>query len=251
MSALTLDLAGDVAVITGAGKGIGANIASVLSQAGARVAIFDVDPVAAQAMADQITRSGGAATSVVVDVADGDSVRAGMQAVFDAFGRIDILVNNAGIYPFGQLEEVSDAVWDRVMAINLKGPLSCIRSALPHMRPGGRIVNISSVGSLRVTVGQTSAYEASKAGLNALTRSAADELGPRGIRVNAVAPGGVTTEGTAATPEEVLKAWIARTPARRMGLPQDIAAAVLFLVSPLADYVHGHLLVVDGGFMVR
>jgi NAD(P)-dependent dehydrogenase (short-subunit alcohol dehydrogenase family) len=246
-----VSLEGQIAIVTGAASGIGRGIATMLAGAGATVAVADVNGAAAETSAAAIVAEGGKAISLTLDVSSDANVVAGIDRVVGRFGRLDILVNNAGVYPFGRLKVRDDGTWNRIMDVNLKGPLYCMRAAAERMQRGGRIVNISSIGSLIVTVGGTHAYDASKAALNALTRAAADEWGPDGIRVNAVLPGGVVTEGTRETPDEILTPWIARTPARRMGVPADIAGAVLFLVTPLADYVHGHLLLVDGGFMVR
>jgi NAD(P)-dependent dehydrogenase (short-subunit alcohol dehydrogenase family) len=244
-----VNLRDDVAIVTGADAGIGKAIVVTLAQAGARVVV--VDAAAAQRTAAAIGAGGAAATGVGMDLSDQAGIARCFDQILAQFGMIDILVNNAGIYPFGPLHETDDATWERVMSVNVKGVLYCMRAAASRMKRGGRIVNISSIGSLRITVGGTACYDASKAAVNALTRAAADEWGPECIRVNPVLPGGVKTEGTRGTPESLVRSWIDRTSARRMGEPEDIANAVLFLVSGLADYVHGHLLVVDGGFTIR
>lgn len=240
-------LRNEVAVVTGAGSGIGRAIANYLAGAGAHVVVVDRDEAAAQATVDGI---GHSAEALTLDITDSSAVATAFAAIADRHGRIDVLVNNAGVYPMLAIDELDDATWDRVLSVNLRGAFTCMREAARRMESGGRIVNISSIDSLRPSAVGLGHYGASKAALNALTRSAAVEYGPLGLRVNALLPGVIATEGTSATPDEQRREWASRTPVRRLGTPEDIAGAVLFLVSPFAAFVQGHGLVVDGGITI-
>jgi NAD(P)-dependent dehydrogenase (short-subunit alcohol dehydrogenase family) len=241
-------LAGETAIVTGAGAGIGRATALLLAEAGALVIAADRAPDAARATADEI---GASARALELDVSDGAAVRAAINKVHGETGRVDILVNNAGVYPMVALNELDDAIWDRTLGVNLRGACYVMQAAAQLMRSGGRIVNISSIDSLRPSAPGLGHYGASKAALNALTRSAAVEYGPLGIRVNALLPGVIATEGTSGTPPEYSQAFADRAPARRLGTPTDIARAALFLVSPLAEFMHGHAMVVDGGLSIN
>lgn len=241
-------LAGETAIVTGAGAGIGRAIAMILARAGAHVAAADKDGDAARDTVDALQGSGQA---IVLDILDRPAIAAMAEQVFADRGRIDILVNNAGIYPMAPLDEADDSLWDLTLGVNLRGAFAAMQAAARHMGDGARMVNISSIDSLRPSAPGLGHYGASKAALNALTRSAAVEYGPRGIRVNAVLPGVIATEGTSGTPDAARQIWADRAPARRIGTPQDIAAATLFLVSPLARFMHGHAMVVDGGLTIN
>jgi 3-oxoacyl-[acyl-carrier protein] reductase len=196
-----------------------------------------------------------------VNVTDAASVEAGVAAVMERWGRIDVLVNNAGILRDGQLvkwkdgkkvSEMSEADFDAVVSVNLKGVFLCTRAVAPHMIVGGRggvILNASSVVGLYGNFGQTN-YAATKAGVINMTRTWARELGRYGIRVNAVAPGFIATEMVKAMPEKVLAGMVERTPIGRMGQPEDIAEAYFWLASDAASFVHGTVLSVDGGIVV-
>ncbi|MDO7842190.1 SDR family NAD(P)-dependent oxidoreductase [Sphingomonas immobilis] len=240
-------LAGETAIVTGAGAGIGRATAVLLARAGAFVVAADRDLAAAEATVAAM----GAGQALALDVADADAVRAAIAAVHDARGRIDILVNNAGVYPMVALDQLDAATWTRTLGINLLGASAAMQAAAAVMTAGARIVNISSIDSLRPSAPGLGHYGASKAALNALTRSAAVELGPRGIRVNALLPGVIATEGTSGSPPEYRQPFIDRAPARRLGAPDDIARAVLFLAGPLAAFVHGQQLVADGGLTIN
>jgi 3-oxoacyl-[acyl-carrier protein] reductase len=228
---------GEVAIVTGAASGIGRAIAEALAGAGARVHGFDLDP-----------RESGGFVMHAVDVRDGKAVDAAVRSVVAAEGQIDLLVNNAGCTRDRALWKLSDEDWDEVLDVNLTGAFHVLRAVSASMRGGkrGRIVQIASINGMRGKFGQAN-YSASKAGLIALTRTAARELGPSGITVNAVAPGMIETPMTEALPEAVRARALAETATGRLGLPADVAAAVLFLLSEEAAHVTGHVLVVDGG----
>jgi 3-oxoacyl-[acyl-carrier protein] reductase len=239
-------LTGQVAIVTGAARGIGRGIASVLVAEGARVVIADVDAAAAERTASEL---GEAAVSVSTDVTDRASVDALAASALSAFGRIDILAANAGIYPSTELAEIDDALWDRVMDINVKGALHAVQACAPPMlaRGYGRIVLTSSITG--PITGQTgyAHYGASKAAMLGLMRSAAIELATSGITVNAVMPGNIETPGLAETSEEHRRLMFSSIPMRRFGTAEEVGWVVRFLASPEAGYVTGQTLIVDGG----
>lgn len=247
------DLTGKVAIVTGGALGIGQGIAFRLAEAGASVMIADVNIEAAQATVKQIHTAEGKAEAVKAYVASVADVKRAVEETVRTFGRLDILVNNAGIYPFASALEVTESLWDRVLDINLKGLFFTAQAAAQEMlreRHGGKIVNIASIDALHPT-GALAPYDASKGGVVMATKALALELGPRNILVNAVAPGAIQTPGanSAAMSEEMLQAFTARIPLRRMGVPDDIAAVVLFLASDASNYMTGSVVVVDGGFL--
>ncbi len=242
-----LDLGGKTALVTGAGAGIGRSIALALSAAGARVVAADRDAQLARETAEHIAGHGGEALPVAADVADKLEAERVVELALERFQRIDILVNNAGIYPpAGVLPDIDLAVFQRTLQVNLEGALNYLCAAGRHMEAGACIVNVSSNVSLRPAGPGIAHYSASKAAVNALTRSAAVDLGPRGIRVNAVLPGIVATEGTRAMAGKY-DSFAERTPSGRIGRPEDISQVVLFLASPLSEFVNGQCLAVDGG----
>jgi NAD(P)-dependent dehydrogenase (short-subunit alcohol dehydrogenase family) len=244
-------LKGEVAVVTGAGAGIGRAIATTLAAAGMSVVAVDLSPEAAEATAEAITQAGGQAKVVVLDIGSADSGARAVAAAMNEFGQIDVLVNNAGVYrPGGRLPEFDWTIFEQTCAVNLFGPLRGMIEAGRRMQPGGRIINISSMESLRPSGPGIANYSATKAALNALTRQAAVDFAPLGIRVNAILPGLIHTEGTSGATQEMFDMVAARAPSRRIGQPGDVAGAALFLASKASSYINGHCLVVDGGMTI-
>ena len=248
-----------VVIVTGAAAGIGKATALGFAREGCRVAAWDVNEAALDAVAAEIGTAGGEGMKVVVNVADATSVAAGVKATLDRWGRVDVLVNNAGIVRDAQLVKwkdgavaatMTDEAWDAVIGVNLKGVFHCTRAVVPHMIQGGGgvVLNASSVVGLYGNFGQTN-YVATKAGVIGMTRVWARELGKFKIRVNAVAPGFIATEILRAMPQKVLDAMVEHTPLGRMGDPADIANAYVWLASDQAAYVTGHCLSVDGGIV--
>ena len=244
---LQIDLAGRVALVTGSTRGIGRSIATTLSGAGARVAVVGRERARAEEAAGQI---GGEARGFACDVSDTASVTALVEEVEKAFGSVDILVNNAGLTRDNLLMRIKDADWDAVLDANLRGAFVAIRAASRGMmkRRWGRIINIASIVGITGNKGQAN-YAASKAGLIALSKSVAKELGSRNILCNAVAPGFIETDMTAAMTAEARAAMSAQIPLERLGKPEDIAGIVAFLASEHAAYITGQVFVVDGGMV--
>ncbi|WP_189056504.1 3-oxoacyl-ACP reductase FabG [Longimycelium tulufanense] len=243
-----------VAVVTGAGRGIGAAAARALAARGAAVAVVDLDEQAATDTVEQIGRDGGRAVAVGCDVTRRDTVEAAFARVDAELGPVGILVNNAGVIRDNLLYKMTDDDWDTVIGVHLRGAFLCSQVAQRRMveQRWGRIVNLSSISALG-NRGQAN-YSTAKAGLQGFTRSLAIELGPFGITVNAVGPGFVVTDMTAATAARVgvefadfQKAAAEITPVRRVGQPADIAAAICYLTSEAASFVTGQVLYVDGG----
>lgn len=237
-----------VAIITGGGQGIGRATALRFAAEGARVVVADIDRTAADGVAQEIADANGEALAVSVDVANRESVAEMVQAALAQFGRIDILVNNAGITRDAQMVKMSEEAFDQVIDINLKGVFNCTQAVAPTMaaQGSGVILNASSVVAANGNFGQSN-YVAAKAGVTGMTKVWARELGRKGIRVNAVAPGFIKTRMTEAIPEKVMDNLLSRIAVNRMGEAEEIANAYLWLASDEASYVNGHVLAVDGG----
>ena len=239
--------------MTGAARGIGRGIAIALARAGCRVAVNDLNPAedAAKTAAD-ITALGVDALVVQGDVGVAADVDAMFAAVLDRFGSLGIVVNNAGVQTFAPLLDVTEEEWDRVIDTNLKGTFLCTQRAARHMKAsgGGSIINIGS-GSNKVPFPQLAAYTASKGGIEMLTKVAAVELGPYGIRVNCVAPGAIEVERTKLENPDYAGTWGGITPLRRIGAPEDVASAVLFLAGPESSFITGQTLWVDGALFTQ
>jgi len=241
------------ALVTGANSGIGRTVVSRLAHSGYDVAInFKVDESSADVLAGELQKAGIRAISVYADVGNSRDVTAMFEKVLATFGKIDALVNNAGIQVWKPLLDVEEAEWDRVVTTNLKGCYLCTQHAARNMkeRRSGTIVNIGS-GCNKVPFPNLSGYTASKGGIEMFTKSAAMELGPYGIRVNCVAPGAIETERTKKEVADFAKSWSQLTPLRRIGIPDDVAAAVEFLLSDRASFITGQTLGVDGGLFAQ
>jgi len=242
-----------VAVVTGAGQGIGEAYAEALAREGARVAVADVQKEKGEAVAEAIRKKGGDALFVEVDVASSESTQGMAGAITEAFGGIDLLVNNAAIYHGMKIASLLTVDWDyykHFMDVNLHGALLCTRACVPSMRErgGGAIVNQSSTAAWMAA----GFYGIAKLGLNGITQSLARELGPQKIRVNAIAPGPTDTEATrSVVPEAIARQILSSMPLSRMGQPEDIVGGCLFLLSDDAAWITGQVLNVDGGQIMR
>jgi NAD(P)-dependent dehydrogenase (short-subunit alcohol dehydrogenase family) len=239
-----------IALVTGAGAGIGRAVAETFAREGAHVVVADRDGEAAREVADAITKSNGSAQAETVDVTDTEQVKALMGRLAEKFGRLDVLVNNAGVGERSDFRHLDDAAWDKVWKTNVDGTVRCAREAFDLLKASGKasIINLSSVMATKHTR-QMSVYSATKGAVSALSRSLAVEYAPYGIRVNALCPGYVETAliGRYMNNPMIAKALLTQTPLRRFGTPQDIANAALFLASDEAAYITGAGLDVDGG----
>ena len=249
-----MELLNKVALVTGAGRGIGRAIAVALAGTGARVAVNDLDAASAAATAALLPPGEGgtpASSPFTADISNAAQVAALVEAVVGRWGRLDILINNAGVEPHGSLLDFPLSDWQRTLDVNLTGPFLTTQAAGRQMRVqgGGVIVNISSIAGRAFGLRHRAAYVAAKSGLIGLTREAARELAEHNIRVNAVCPGVIVTEMTAGLRQnpEMMARWMAEIPQRRLGQPEEVAEAVVFLCSDAARYINGQALNVDGG----
>jgi len=244
-------LEGKVALVTGSARGIGKAICARLAAEGAKIAVVDLRIEDAQKTADEFKAQGVDARAYAANVAVTADAQATVAAVTADFGRLDILVNNAGITKDTLLLRMTEAQWDAVLAVNLKGTFNFTQAAIKVMmrQRSGKIVNIASVVGRMGNAGQAN-YSASKAGVIALAKTTAKEFAARNIQVNAVAPGYIITDMTAALPQEVRDAFVKVVPAGKGGTPEDVANVVYFLCSPDSDYVTGQVINVDGGMLM-
>lgn len=246
-------LDGHAALVTGAGRGVGKGIAIELARAGCRVAVnYEAEPEFAEETVAQVRAQGVDALALRADVREAAAVGAMIDQVAKRFGRLDLLVNNAGVQTWQPFLEVGEADWDRTIDTNLKGTFLCTQAAARHMAAhgGGSIVNIGS-GCNKLPFPNLAAYSASKAGIEMLTRAAAIELGPLGIRVNCVAPGAIEVERTRLESPDYAARWGGITPLGRVGTPADVGRAVVFLASDAASFCTGQTVWVDGGLFTQ
>ncbi|TRZ94837.1 3-oxoacyl-[acyl-carrier-protein] reductase [bacterium] len=240
-----------VALITGGARGIGREIAFLFAQEGADIIVADVNIEEAEKTAKDIQAKGMKSLALAMDVTDYAKVEQAFNKILDKFTKVDILVNNAGITKDNLILRMSQAEWDAVLNVNLKGTFNCLKAVSRIMlkQRSGKIVNIASIIGIIGNAGQAN-YSASKAGIIALTKSAAKELASRNINVNAVAPGFIQTDMTAKLPEELKQKMKEQIPLDRFGSAQDVAATCLFLASEEANYITGQTIVVDGGMVM-
>ena len=244
-----MQIEGKVAFVTGASRGIGRAIALTLAEAGADVAVnYAGNAAAAEEVAAEIRKMGRRALILQGDVSQTEAAASMLDAVVAEFGRCDILVNNAGITRDGLLMRMKEEDWDAVLNTNLKGVFNCTKAAIKPMmkQRSGCIINMASVVGVHGNAGQCN-YSASKAGMIGLAKSIAQELGSRGIRANAIAPGFIITDMTAKLSDEVKAEWAKKIPLRRGGTPEDVADVATFLASDMSSYVSGQVIQVDGG----
>jgi 3-oxoacyl-[acyl-carrier protein] reductase len=248
------DLGGRVALVTGAGGGLGAGICSALASAGAAVAAVDVDLEKAERVAAGLSRTGADCVALETDVSDRSSVQETVERVADELGGVDILINNAAVYPRRAWTEITEEEWDRVMAVNLKGYFLCARAVYPYMKDKGRgsIVNVASI-TFFIGWALLMDYVASKGGIVGFTRTLAREIGPDNINVNAIAPGAFPTDAEKIHPDqEGYNRWVLEQQSiKRRGKPEDIGNLVAFLASDASSFITGQTIEIDGGWMMR
>ncbi|NJD51318.1 MAG: 3-oxoacyl-ACP reductase FabG [Candidatus Methanoperedens sp.] len=240
-----------VVIITGGGSGIGKETGILFAKEGAKVVIADVNENGGTETVELIKNAGGEAFFARLDVSNREQAKQVVIETVAKYGRIDVLINNAGIIQDALVVKMTEEQWDKVININLKGPFNCIQAVVGQMisQGSGVILNISSIVALYGNVGQTN-YAATKAGLVGMTKTLAKELGKKGIRVNAVAPGFIYTPMTATVPEKILEMMREKTPLKRLGTPADVANTLLFLASDEASFINGAVISVDGGLLL-
>jgi len=247
------DLDGRVAIVTGAGGGLGGGICYALASAGAAVAAVDVERDKAERVAEIVSRDGARSVALGADVSDKRSVEAMMERVAGELGGVDILVNNAAIYPSRPWTEIEEE-WDRVLSVNLKGYFLCARAAFPYMndRGHGRIVNVASI-TFFVGFANLLDYVSSKGGVVGFTRALAREIGPRGVTVNAISPGAFPTDAEKIHPDpEGYNRWVLdQQSIKRRGTPEDVGNLVAFLASDAASFITGQTVEIDGGWAMH
>lgn len=249
---MSLNLQGQVAVITGGARGIGAATAEVFLQQGAKVALLDLNGEECQKYARVLDSTGNNVSAYQADVTDETQIQAIIGQIMECFGRIDILVNNAGILHHVPIEEKTVADFERIVKVNLTGAFIMCKTIIPFMKKQGRgkIINMASLGGRTGRPGVAVDYAASKAGIIGLTQTLAREVGPSGIYVNAIAPGPILTELTKKVPPEVFAKWNVGRAVNKDGLPGDIANVILFLASGMSDWITGVTLDVNGGIFI-
>jgi len=242
---------GKVVIVTGGARGIGRRAVERFAQEGAKVLLWDFDAESGERTASELSEQGLEVSFQQVNVASWDNVEAAAKEGFERYGRLDVLVNNAGITRDASLLKMSPEAWQQVIDVNLTGVFHCTKAVSPYLvkQGSGRIINTSSVVGIYGNFGQTN-YVAAKSGVIGMTKVWARELGRKGILVNAVAPGFIKTEMTDAVPQKVIDIMTSKTPVGRMGSPDDIANAYLFLASELSNFVNGTTLSVDGGLVL-
>jgi len=240
-----------VAIVTGSARGIGKAIARQLISEGAKVIISDINAELSDATAMELKNAGADVVSIAADVSKVESAEHLIDETVKIYSKIDILVNNAGITRDTLLIRMAESDWDAVLQVNLKGSFNCLKAAAKVMmkQRSGKIINIASVVGLMGNFGQAN-YSASKAGLIGLTKTAAKELGSRGIHVNAVAPGYIETDMTKKLSDQAKESFLSVIPLKRPGSPEDVAKVVSFLAGPDSDYITGQVIVVDGGLLM-
>jgi len=248
---LLFSLEGKVALVTGGGVNIGRGISRTLAEAGAKVLVaYHSSSSAAEKTVQEINNEGGLAEAFRVDVSDEKAVEALFGEILKKEGALDILVNNSGILSLSEQSELTVAEWDRIFGINARGVFLCCREAAKNMHPGAAIINVASINAIHPGFGKSAHYDATKGAVAAYTRSLAAELGPAGIRVNAVAPGLIDSPQLRKRVPELVESVVRRSPLGRLSLPEDIGAGVLFLASRASGNITGQLLVIDGGYLL-
>jgi len=240
-----------VVIITGAASGIGRQTALLFAREGAKVVVADLNEKGGREIVEEIKKAGGEAFFAKLDVCNREQSQEVVKETLDRYGKIDVLINNAGINQDALIQKMTEEQWDNVLTVDLKGPFNCIQAVVDAMTEHGtgEIINVSSIVGLYGNIGQTN-YAAAKAGLIGMTKTLAKELGKKGIRINAVAPGFISTPMTAKVPEKILDMMKEKTPLKRLGQPDDVAYALLYLASDEANFVNGAVLSVDGGLII-